>query len=186
MRFGVATRPKDGETANGDAYFVREFDSKALMAVIDGIGHGKEANIAAMKAVSFLEKHYCEDLTTIVKKCHEELRGTRGAVLGVALIKKKENILSYAGVGNISARIVKRGEESHLTSMDGIVGYNLRKVREFQYPYSRGDIVLMFSDGISHRFSISGFLMEEGVQKIAEDILQENGKNDDATVLVVR
>ncbi|MHC1585767.1 MAG: SpoIIE family protein phosphatase [Candidatus Syntropharchaeia archaeon] len=182
MRFGIATRAKVGESVNGDGYFIKS-DGFALIAVIDGVGHGREANIATEKVISFLEENYRMDPAEIIRRCNLILRRTRGVVMGIAMIKEKT--LTYTGIGNIAGIIKKKNTERHLTSLSGIVGYNLRKVMKFFYPYEEGDIIIMFSDGISKHFRISDYDFSMGLQAVAEAILEEHGKeNDDATIVI--
>jgi len=41
MNLGIVGRPYPGETVSGDACFAREYGSKTLIAVVDGLGHGQ-------------------------------------------------------------------------------------------------------------------------------------------------
>ncbi|MCL0092061.1 SpoIIE family protein phosphatase [Dehalococcoidia bacterium] len=195
MDLGIATRPKRGQSINGDAYFVGEYDGKVLLAVIDGVGHGEEANRAARRAIAFLENYRQPGLETLIQGCHRELRGTRGGVISLALMNKGNSTLSHAGIGNIESRIITEDNRMvHLISMNGVIGHNLRKVKEFQYPYHPGDTMVMFSDGISSRFMTD--LVREGIPSplnplvdlpaVAQRILEKHSKADDATVLLAR
>ncbi len=70
------------------------------------------------------------------------------------------------------------------TSMSGVLGWNLRKVKEFKYDFHAGWLV-MNSDGIG-RFSASEYASDD-LHAMAAKIQNEHGKdNDDATVVVVR
>ena len=193
MRIGIAGRPKPGESVSGDDYFCGEVGDGFLVCLIDGIGHGEEGHDASRRLVRFLQENKEADLDELLRRSHEELHGTRGAVVGLALIRENEGSIRYAGVGNITAVVVETDgqEESapsrHLISIGGIVGYNLRKVKQFECPYQGGDALVMYTDGISSRFSASHYFGEDrDPQEIAEAILREQGKdNDDALVLIV-
>jgi len=190
MRIAVASRPKLGERANGDVCFHREFEDNILVCLMDGAGHGEAAQVVAEKTVGYLERSYGLDLVELMKGCHEELKGTRGGVMGLALIRN--DLVSYVGVGNIRACLYTRACEgaennvSFLTSLGGVVGYNLRKVMQFQYPYKRGSTLVMFTDGILAGINIWDYVGDGGDPKeIAGRILKECSKdNDDATVVV--
>jgi len=195
MHLGIATRPKGGQSINGDAYFVGEYDDKVLLAVLDGVGHGEEANRAARRAIAFLANYRQPGLETLIQGCHRELRGTRGVVISLSLMNKGNSTLSHAGIGNIESRIITGNNRMvHLISMNGIIGHNLKKVKEFQYPYHPGDTMVMFSDGISSRFMTD--LVREGIPSplnplvdlpaVAQRILETYSKDDDATVLLAR
>jgi len=185
MKFGIATRPSFGSKYNGDMYLIREFNHKILICVIDGLGHGELAALASDKCVKCIEEHYREDLVKIFEQCDVELRKTNGVVMGIVLIDIEKNSLSYAGVGNISARVIS-SKPIHLISRDGIVGYNLPKIKEYKYPYTSGEAILMYSDGISSK-AAQYPLSEKDVQEIADEIMRLFGKDeDDAIILVAR
>src|SRR4051812_43219309 len=73
-RVGSWSRPRPGEELNGDAYFVSEHDGELLLAVVDGLGHGRGANEAALAAVETLEQWRGEPLQELVWGVHESLR----------------------------------------------------------------------------------------------------------------
>jgi len=188
MKFGIVERPCLGETVSGDAWFVREYDNKTLIAVVDGLGHGQGAAPVAQKAVRYLEEHYREGLTEIIQGCHQALKGTRGVALGLALIDHQRATLTYVGIGNIEIRMV--GEKSQsLVSMPGVVGYYVRKIRPEEIAYHPGDLVIMHSDGLSARFSLDDYpsLIRKDPQQIAEAIFRDHARgHDDATIVVMR
>lgn len=189
MKFGVINRALKGEKLCGDAYFIKEFENRILIAVIDGLGHGDDAAAASNAAVEYIKNHYQKSLTEIIKSCHEELKNTRGAAIGIALIDLKSSTLRYAGVGNIEVRVKSR-TVIRPVSINGILGYNLRKVREEEFPYSPGDLIILHSDGISTKFDLNLYPPEflgQHPQTIAERIATEFGRErDDLTIVVAR
>ncbi|MGH7544908.1 MAG: SpoIIE family protein phosphatase, partial [Gemmatimonadota bacterium] len=78
IEWGVATLALPGQRQSGDLHFVRVWPGGALLAAVDGFGHGREAATAARLAVATLEAHATESLEAIMRNCHEALRGTRG------------------------------------------------------------------------------------------------------------
>jgi serine/threonine protein phosphatase PrpC len=188
MKFGVATRPNPGSKYNGDMYLIKEFNNKVLISVIDGLGHGESAAVASSKCMKCIEEHYNHGLTEIFKYCDIELKKTNGVVMGMLFIDFDHSIISFAGVGNISARVIG-GKPVHLISRDGIVGYNMPGIKENKHPYDAGDTILMHSDGISSkvvRYPAS-ILLKKDVQEAADEIMKLYGKDeDDATVIVAR
>ncbi|HEC57441.1 MAG TPA: hypothetical protein ENI32_06130 [Candidatus Syntrophoarchaeum butanivorans] len=189
VRLGLATRPAIGYTENGDGHFVEQWDGKLLLAVFDGLGHGKVAAEAAERCRAVLKQVYQRKIPEIFEVCHEELRRMRGVVMGIARIELSTLLLNYAGVGNITMKIVGHEENTHLISMDGIVGYNLPGIRVFPYQLTRGDIIMMYTDGISSSH-LSGYSKEKirsyDPQILAEEILNRCSKpEDDATVLIL-
>jgi len=182
MKIEIITIPKEGETENGDAYFVREADDSTTLAVIDGIGHGTEAHLASQTAVECLEGCCGQDLVDAIKECHAALQSTRGAVIGIARIV--DECIRFSGVGNITALKVREGE-SHFTSMNGIVGRNLKVVKTFSYPYSEGDVIVMHSDGIK-KLDITRYDLSRDLHDLGTEILSKHRVDDDSTILLAR
>ena len=103
-RSGAWSRPMPGEDTNGDAYFVGHCGAQTLLAVVDGLGHGRGAHEAARAALGVLGDWQGEPLEDLFRDAHEALRPTRGAVMGAAVIDAERETLAYAGVGNIEVR----------------------------------------------------------------------------------
>ncbi|MEA1905743.1 MAG: SpoIIE family protein phosphatase [Euryarchaeota archaeon] len=186
MKIEVITIPKEGEIKNGDAYFVRETNGCTVLAVIDGIGHGDLAHAASQKVVECLEA-CCnpdtdQDLDFTIRSCHEALQSTRGAVLAIAHIV--DDCIRFVGIGNITALKV-RDRESHFTSMNGIVGRNLKNVKVFSYPYNEGDTILMYSDGIRGLDTVR-YDLSRDLHELGEVILRDHRVDDDSTILLAR
>ncbi|MHC1636502.1 MAG: PP2C family serine/threonine-protein phosphatase [Candidatus Methanospirareceae archaeon] len=186
MEIVALSRPKFGESVSGDAYLVECYkedeEEKVLIAVIDGLGHGKKAESTSKAAIDFIKLHKNLPLEEMVKGIHRDLIGTRGAVIGIAKISPPE--LSYIGIGNISAQIVnEKGKSFHLTSMSGVLGWNLRKVKEFRYDFRSGWLV-MNTDGIGS-FAAHEHVSED-LHAMATEIMKEYEKDDDATIVIAR
>ena len=191
IKFGIVKRPCSGLTVSGDSYLTKEFDDRVLIAVVDGLGHGLEAAEASIIAIQCIEENYRRSLSEIIRICHEALKYTRGAAMEVVLIDKKELTLTYVGIGDIGIRVVNARNERSVkpVPMAGIVGQNLRKIKEDEFSYIRGDVIIMHSDGISDKFDLNlePFMMMEEPQKIAESIIDRFGKStDDALIIVAK
>ena len=74
-----------------------------LIAAVDGTGHGAEAAAAAKIAAATLEAHAWESPIALLLRCHDELKGTRGAVMTLAFIHLRDRTLTWLGVGNVEA-----------------------------------------------------------------------------------
>src|SRR5262245_2765968 len=55
LECGIAGSTLPGQRISGDHYLVAPFPGGALVAVVDGVGHGNEASIAARTAVNTLK-----------------------------------------------------------------------------------------------------------------------------------
>ncbi|HHI30671.1 MAG TPA: hypothetical protein ENL17_03040 [Candidatus Methanoperedenaceae archaeon] len=192
MGVGAISRAKKGFTANGDAYLVEEIDQGILIGLIDGIGHGDHAERAATICVKTIRDYIRsrEDftLTGLFYACDDALRATDGVVMAVVIIKIDEGRIHFAGVGNITTRIIG-SENSYPISTGGIIGYNMQRVIEHTYPYTSGDLILMHSDGI--RSGINRELLlrlcSQDEERIADALFREYARGtDDATIVVAR
>lgn len=190
--WGIAARALAGQRLSGDRYLVKRLGCRTLLAVVDGLGHGREAAAAAQRAVATLEGHASESVTALVERCHETTRGTRGVVIGVAVIDGVEQTLSWMGVGNVEGVIVSpadaqgRRREIVLLLRAGIVGAQLPRLAASIVPLSPGDLLILHTDGI--RADVSWpTTVAESAQRMAERILAAYGSaKDDALVLVSR
>lgn len=185
MKMGVVSRPIKNREMCGDAYIFLDQDAETLIAVIDGLGHGAEANEASQKALEYIKNHASEGLEKIIWGCHEHIRRTRGVSLALVRVDRKNNQFLCCGVGNVETRIIRK-KTRHPISTAGIVGYNLRKIRTYKYPCEPLDIVLVYSDGLSTRLDPSKYPhLRLDPQRAAEQMIEEWGKEtDDATILI--
>jgi len=185
---GAASRCYPGEQLNGDAFLVNNVSAHVcITAVIDGLGHGKEANLAAelVKENILLKSNL--PLDSLMNHIHHAIKGTRGAVIGLARINTETNRLSFSGIGNIEGFILTKVEKKTLLSFGGIIGHNMRTPRVFESDFEPGDTLCMYSDGITSRWRAENFNWDEPPQKNAELILSTHSRlNDDATILIIR
>src|SRR5690242_17095129 len=99
IEWSVASRPMAGQTISGDLHVVEPFDGGFLLAVIDGVGHGDEAHTVAEVAADVMRKSAGEPVISLVKRCHEALGKTRGAVMTLAAVDIPGNTVTWMGVG---------------------------------------------------------------------------------------
>jgi negative regulator of sigma-B (phosphoserine phosphatase) len=191
VSWAVASRPTPGEDSSGDLSVVEPLPSGVLIGVIDGLGHGIEAAKAAAQASATVRQCAGEPIESVLQRCHEALKGTRGAVITLFEMNKERESLTWTGVGNIEGRIWPAVPGATLIRQSpplrgGVVGHAMPKLSSTVLPLSRGDLVILSTDGISNDF-YEEFRLEGTVQQIADDILEEYWTaKDDALVLVAR
>jgi hypothetical protein len=189
VEWGSAGAALDGADS-GDACVVAPFPGGALVAVIDGLGHGPEARDATREAVRILEACAGEPLGALVERCHEALRKTRGAVMSLASFDARAASLTWLGVGNVEGFLLRaapggRPRES-LTLRGGVVGYQLPPLRPAALSVARGDTLVMATDGIRSAF-VADLAPSPRPQELADAILARHARGtDDALVLVAR
>jgi hypothetical protein len=188
VNWGAAARPKVGQSISGDIYLLESFEPDGVQAsVIDGLGGGAEAARAAEGAAAIVRANPAGDPAMLLQHSHQALRGTRGAVMALMTFNLKLRNMSYMGVGNIGAHVYSTIPIKPI-SKNGIIGYRLPNLLKLAYSYNFGDTFVLYSDGVSSRFSLDTKLdPAQDPQSLADRILREHGKdNDDATVLVIR
>lgn len=188
-RVGVWSRCRVGEDANGDAYFIAEHAGSVLLAVIDGLGHGRGAREAAQTAVDSLSEWRGEPLDEVILSAHDALRATRGAVIGAVVVEREEGAFYYAGVGNVEARVFNSPDAVRPIPVNGTLGARLSTLRVWPHRWSEGTTIVLASDGISATWDASSYpgLISKSPQLIAGVVLRDYGRDsDDATILVAR
>lgn len=188
VSWGAAARPKQGQTVSGDIFVVELFEPAGLqVTVIDGLGGGVEAARAAEAAAEVVRSNPEADPAMLVQRAHGALHGTRGAVMALLTFNLQQRSVSYIGVGNIGAHVYSALSIKPI-SKNGIIGYRLPHLLKLAYSYNFGDTFVLYSDGISGRFT-SDTQIDAALppQSLAELIMRHHGKDsDDATVVVVR
>jgi len=188
---GVAGRPIPGEIDSGDMHVVASYQSGLLCAVIDGLGHGPEAAVAARRAASLLSDAPGRPVRELVEQCHAALRSTRGAVMTLAAIDTASDRLTWTGIGNVEAVLWRATPDAvpareAIVSRAGVVGYQLPALREVTLPIASGDVLAIATDGINHDFILESPL-QMSAQDYANSVLDRYGEeSDDALVLVAR
>lgn len=188
--WGVAHAALAGQPKSGDCHVVKPFPNGALVAVLDGIGHGEEACAAAEAAVDLLAANAQDHIISLLKRCHEVLRGTRGAVMSLASINSVEGVMTWSGVGNVEGLLVRSDhgtpQRESLLLRAGVLGHQLPALKAAVIPVQTGDTLIFTTDGIRGGFNYASRL-KQPPEQIAKQILSEESKgNDDALVLVAR
>ena len=188
MQVAMAQRALNGNRHCGDQGGCWQNDGKTTLCMIDGLGHGEHAEIAAKAALDYVARHRSEPLRDIFAGCDSAIRHTRGTAMGIAVVDEDAGKLTYAGVGNTRAMIVGK-KTVRLRSSQGIVGGGYRTLSSETVPLEAGDLVVMFTDGLPEALDVSGYdgALRMDLPRLAQKILQDwRRKTDDAMVLVSR
>jgi serine phosphatase RsbU (regulator of sigma subunit) len=188
---GLAFGDEGDGRESGDRHVIVPFPEAALVAVIDGLGHGAEAAIAARAAARLVEDNARGSVVTLTQRCHEGLRRTRGVVMSLAWFGAEESSMTWLGVGNVRALLLRADPAANppresLTARGGVLGYQLPPLRAATLAVSPGDTLIMATDGIRADFT-SVVSTAPPPQELADAILARHRKHsDDALVLVAR
>lgn len=197
IEWGVATLALPGQAETGDLHVVAPFPNGVLVAVIDGLGHGGDAAAAARIAAATLVDHAQESVISLVRRCHERLRTTRGAAMSLASFNaldpstsSGQATMTWLAVGNVEGFLVRAGADGHekaaVLLRGGVVGYSLPPLRSEVIAVTPGNTLVLATDGI--RGGFADMLSRGGSpQRLADHILTHFSRGtDDALVLVAR
>ena len=186
---GVICAAKAGEPISGDGWAVSQGRGKVVVFVVDGLGHGPEAATAAREAIATVERVAHQAAADIMDAVHRALRPTRGAAAAVALLQPESELCVFCGSGNIAGSIRGGGSTRSMVSHNGTLGHQVRKIQEFQYPFPKGSLLLMHSDGIGTHWDLAGYpgLEARHPAFVAAALYRDYFRGrDDATVVALR
>ena len=158
VEWSVASRAIPGQTVSGDLHVFAPHPQGVLIGVVDGLGHGDDATVAARTAVNVLADNASDSVITLVHRCHRALQHTRGAVMTLVSINTHDDTATMLGVGNVEAALLRanpqgvRPRESVLLR-GGVVGYQLPALHASFVPFAPGDLLVFATDGVREDFS---------------------------------
>ena len=156
------------------------------VAIVDGLGHGSEAEAAALAAIDTLRS--APDLGPVdaLLRCDHALRGTRGAAASVLTIDRAQGVLLFAGVGNVEGRFRSGDDERHFSPNRGVLGQGVRRPHVLELALVGAWTVLLHSDGIRTR-DLPDMELSGSVDELARDMIANHSRDtDDASVVIVR
>ena len=186
---GAICLPKPRETVCGDDWAVLAHRDRLILFMADGLGHGPDAASASRAAVGAVTRHAGLKAAEIMDAAHAALRPTRGAAAAVAILQGSDGLCTFCGVGNIAASIRVNGTARNLVSHNGILGHQVRKMQEFQYPFPPGAILVAHSDGLATRWDLESYpgLENRHPTLLAATLYRDHLRgNDDVTVVALR
>ena len=190
VEWGTAAEPHPAERVSGDVALVIRAPKGALVAVIDGLGHGHEAARAARVARETVREAAETDVIALAHRCHRALTRTRGAAVALAYLSTEASTLTWLGVGNVEGRVITNGRRvnpnASLRLRPGVIGHHLPAIGATTLDIRRGDTIILATDGIACGFG-EAVDLSGSPRRIAERILAEHWTvSDDGLVLVMR
>jgi anti-sigma regulatory factor (Ser/Thr protein kinase) len=194
LPYGVVNLPLRTETVSGDAWSCHSTQDEFTVLVADGLGHGPQANVAAIAAARLLPMLGDQPLDQIMDAANEALRPTRGAAVGIARVPRFAGMGNgtaiFAGVGNISASVWTDDSHRHLVSHSGIVGQSApRRAQQFDVPCPPNALLVLHSDGLGSRWDLAKYrgLSLRHPALVAAVLYRDFARGrDDVTVFVAR
>jgi hypothetical protein len=190
--WAVASRAKPGEVRCGDLATVHVDEERCVMAVMDGLGHGPHAAVAAERMAAVVREHRTEPPDRLLMLAHKGLVDTRGVTATIAAIDATLHRMTWLGVGNVSGALVRADPDTRPRTHGvflgrGVLGHQMPPLhRPEPLRLAKGDCIVFNTDGV-HADVTAATHTHLSVERIAQTIL-DNGAlpNDDALVLVAR
>jgi serine/threonine protein phosphatase PrpC len=185
MRIGSARRSANAGDVCGDMAGWWSRDGLEVVAVADGLGHGKDAATAAGRAIETVAAWPGRDPIELFRHMNLALHATRGAAVAVAVVDWSAGLIRYAAVGNTRAAVF--GERiSHLDGYPGIVGGGYRRLEVVNAPFQSGDVLALWTDGLEERLDLTAAdHAAAGMDGMAGRLLERFAKGDDDRCIVV-
>ncbi|WP_419713033.1 ATP-binding protein [Pseudomonas sp. NFX224] len=185
-RVGISQHSLHNDPACGDAWHLAFDGARICALVIDGLGHGEEAERAARAGEEAFALSPFASPVLVLEEMHHAMIGTRGGA--VAIAQFDGDALEFLGIGNIGACLMAADKSRGLASHPGIVGGQYRKAQAFDYAQVSGQLLIMYSDGLQSRWNLQDYpgLVHRHPAVIAAILHRDFCRGrDDVTVLVI-
>jgi anti-sigma regulatory factor (Ser/Thr protein kinase)/serine/threonine protein phosphatase PrpC len=189
LEFGAATRAHPKMGVNGDAFVIKTWGESALVALIDGLGHGQFAHRAAQAARRYIEGHFNVPMDEIFRNTGRACRATRGIVMALARFDWGKEKLTHASIGNIETHVFGSSKPMNFTVRRGIIGGSAPRPVVTEHDWIPHNIMVLHTDGVRSHWRLEDFpdLFKMSAAAAAQHLLHALAKeNDDATIIVVK
>jgi anti-sigma regulatory factor (Ser/Thr protein kinase) len=190
LQTGVINIPYPGEEVCGDAWHYDVTPLRTRFVVADGLGHGVFAAEASRSAVRYLADAERSQPAEALEDAHLRLRATRGAAVAITDVDLAAGCVTFAGVGNVAGAILSSaGTKRQMVSINGTLGHQMTKARQYEYPFEPDSLLILHSDGLSANWSPDKYpgLFQKDPGVIAGVLFRDLRRvRDDATVVVAR
>ncbi|HEY1335420.1 MAG TPA: ATP-binding protein [Myxococcaceae bacterium] len=188
VTMGAICVPISGEPVSGDRWAIQRVGGRLRVIVVDGLGHGRPAAVAAHTAVEAFQTGGKSPLKELLESVHQALRATRGAAVAIAELDGYGGQLRFAGLGNVSATLIQE-KRNGLASVNGTAGAEARHVRVYDYTLAPGALLVLHSDGLGTRWSLDAVpeLRGKHPSLTCGLLFRDQARpRDDTTVLAIR
>ena len=178
-------QPYKGLNYCGDKFYLYESDDNEIyLYLIDMAGHGYEAYRRGDDVLAIIEQKLNKyiPVNDQLEQLHDLISSDMLCVAAIARINLDNSTVEYASVGTLVARYVSSdGSYHNLPQDDGVLGYIKSDVHPHKITLSKGDLFLVYSDGVQSNFDMGEYksILTDDVEDVAENIVVDFGKDDD-------
>src|SRR5262249_11473399 len=128
----------------------------------------------------------------LILRCHERLRGTRGAAMTLVSLNLFDRTMTWLGIGNVEAVLCRAGdvdrqESERVLLRAGVIGYRLPlRLKAEVIPLRHCDTLIIATDGVKPEFADDAAIGGDPKQIAARLLQQHNTLRDDALVFVAK
>lgn len=153
MILGGERRSLNGGDKCGDAFAWWRDGHSWTICLVDGLGHGHEAALAADAALLHAEGSAFLSPRRMIEAIDDGIRASRGAAIGVAQVDAARRTFCFFGVGNVRAALF--GERTwRFDGTPGIVGAGCKTPLADTLPFRDGDLLVLWTDGSSPNLAL--------------------------------
>ncbi|WP_176469882.1 ATP-binding protein [Pseudomonas sp. Irchel 3A5] len=188
LRVGISQHSLHDDPACGDVWSLAIAGQRISALIIDGLGHGEDAEVAARAGEVEFQRQPFDSAERVFDEMHHSMKGTRGGAAALVNFDAGLDALRFVGIGNIGATLIGEDKVRGLVSHPGIVGLQFRKVQAFEHSQVTGQLLVMYSDGLQSRWNLRDYpgLIYRHPAVIAAVLHRDFCRGrDDVTVLVI-
>lgn len=189
LDIGAATRAHPGmQGVNGDAFVICRAGTFVTVGVIDGVGHGQPAHIAANAARREVEARCHLSLREVFAQAESACHGTRGVAMALARFDCDRSTVQLASVGNVETRVFGMAESLRYAVRRGIVGLNAPVPAVTEQAWPERGVMCIYSDGVQSRWheDMQSLVPMTATEAAALLLRRYSRETDDATIVVVK
>lgn len=180
----VYQEAKQGNRESGDTFFMHAAENYFICAIADGLGNGPIARQSAQIVPKVLEEYHDESLDELLSRCNEHMVQKRGAAVAIVKADYNRKTIQYSCVGNVRFYLLQNGVKMiYPLPVMGYLSGRPQKLKTQEYPYQKGDLFFLHSDGITVKSPKASLMKSSGPCELYKRVLQTIELGDDATFI---
>ncbi len=185
MRFAMATRACRGDAHCGDAGAKWAVGDHTMLCLVDGLGHGRPAEVAAHAALDYVAASLEQPLQQIFAGCDRAIATTRGVAMALARVDAASECLEYAAIGNIRAMLRNGDQCRFIGNWPGIVGGGYRRLQPERISFTRDEQLYLYTDGLPRFLDTGRWPRKLDLQGLANFLVREFGRRTDDSAVII-
>lgn len=177
---------KEGNSCNGDSFFIKATEDYFICAVADGLGSGPDAYASSHAIREVVEKHHDEEVEVLLDDCNQVLKEKRGAAVSILKVNFSQTEFTYSSVGNICFVVYcPSGRVIYPLPVTGYLSGKPQKYRSDTFSYEKNAKFILHTDGLAIpaiKPLLSGFCTIEDIAAHLDQYIKS--RHDDLTYIV--